>query len=178
MATPANQITDAYVQQFSDNFYTVSQQKKSRLEPYVRIKDGIVGASTTVDRIGATTAKKRTSRNADTPLIKTPFDRRVMLLGDYEWADLLDDQDKIRLLTDPASDVMAAGISALLSVGNTVLNEDNNMSSRDFLTFLEPSGLPPFSRPMFPMSGFPRAMCLIIFQLFFFAEYIIDLFID
>lgn len=106
-------ITEAFAQQYADNFILVAQQKKSRLEACVRPNPGIVGASKTVERAGATTARKRTTRNDDSPLIKTPFDRRWIDLADYDWGDLIDDQDKIRLMTDPTSVVVQAGVSSL-----------------------------------------------------------------
>lgn len=107
------EISDVHVKQFTDNFILRSQQQKSRLEPHVRHEDGIVGVSTTVDRVGATAGQKKTSRNSDTPLIKTPFDRRVLFLSDYEWADLLDKEDKKKMITDPTSAVMRSGVAAL-----------------------------------------------------------------
>ena len=113
MATPTGTITEAFVQQYADNFLLVSQQKKSRLESCCRPNMGIVGASKSVDRAGSTSSRKRTSRNEDSPLIKTPFDRRWLDLVDYDWGDLIDDQDKLKMLIDPTSAVIASGVAAL-----------------------------------------------------------------
>lgn len=38
----------------------------------------------------------------------TPHSRRMVTLSDYEWADLVDDQDKIRMLIDPTSEYAMA----------------------------------------------------------------------
>ncbi len=55
------------------------------------------------DQVGKTTAQLRTSRHADTPQLDTPHSRRRVSLADYEWADLIDNADKVRLLIDPTS---------------------------------------------------------------------------
>lgn len=107
------EITEAFVKQYADNFLLVSQQKKSRLEECVRVDGSIVGASKTVDAVGSSSARKRTTRNEDSPLIKTPFFRRWIDLADYDWGDLIDDEDKIRLMTDPTSAVVQVGVAAL-----------------------------------------------------------------
>lgn len=106
-------ITEAFAQQYADNFIMVSQQKKSRLEQCCRVDSDIVGASKTVERIGSSSARKRTTRHDDSPVMDTPFDRRWVDLADYDWGDLVDDQDKIRLLTDPTSSVVQVGVAAL-----------------------------------------------------------------
>jgi hypothetical protein len=49
------------------------------------------------------TARKVTTRHDDSPLISTPHDRRRVSLVDYDWGDLIDNQDRVRLLVDPGS---------------------------------------------------------------------------
>jgi hypothetical protein len=58
-------------------------------------------------------AVKRTTRHADTPLIETPHDRRWVFPEDYEWADLIDDQDKLRVIADPTSPYAINGAMAM-----------------------------------------------------------------
>lgn len=113
MAAPTGTISEAQAQQYASNFILVSQQKKSRLEGCVRVNSGITGASKTVERAGSTSAQLRTTRNGDSPLIKTPFDRRWIDLADYEWGDIIDDQDKAKMIADPMSTVLAAGVGAM-----------------------------------------------------------------
>lgn len=101
-------ITEAFVQQYSSNVFMLSQQKGSVLRPYVR-QESINGKSKAFDRIGAVDPVLKTSRHSDTPQLDTPHSRRWCFLADYEWADLIDDLDKVRLLNDPQSEyVMAA----------------------------------------------------------------------
>lgn len=107
------QVTEAFVQQFSANFVHLAQQMESRFQGAVRIESGIVGDSKKINRIGATAAQKRTTRHGDTPLIETPHSTRWIDLEDYEWADLVDELDKKKLLADPTSDYLKAGVSAM-----------------------------------------------------------------
>ena len=44
-----------------------------------------------------------TGRHQDTPLVNVPHDRRRVSLRDFDWAELIDRPDRIRLLIDPTS---------------------------------------------------------------------------
>ncbi len=123
-------ITEAFVKQYADNFILLSQQKKSRLEQAVRLESGIVGGSKSVDAVGSVTARKRTTRNEDSPLIKTPFSRRWLDLADYDWGDLLDDQDKIKMLVDPTSSVVQTGVASLNRAKDQVILDAMRGSAR------------------------------------------------
>jgi hypothetical protein len=70
-------------------------------------------AAKAVEQVGAVNAQKRTQRHGDTPLISTPSDARWIYPVDYEWADLIDDQDKLRMLIDPQSSYAQNGAYAL-----------------------------------------------------------------
>ena len=52
------------------------------------------------EQVGVATAVKRTTRHADTLQVDTPHSRRRVSLVDYEYADLIDNQDKVRTLID------------------------------------------------------------------------------
>lgn len=102
------QITEAFVKEFSDNVVMLSQQRGTRLRPYVR-QESIKGKAKSFDRIGATEMVQKTGRHSNTPQIDTPHSRRWCFLADWEWADLVDDLDKVRILNEPTSEyVMAA----------------------------------------------------------------------
>jgi len=90
----------------------LSQQKGSLLRKAVEI-ESVVGKNAFFDQVGAATAQKRTSRHSDTPQIDTPHARRRVSLVDYEYADLIDNQDKIRTLIDPTSSYALAAAYAL-----------------------------------------------------------------
>jgi hypothetical protein len=102
-------ITEAFVQEFGANIYMLSQQKGSKLRPFVR-NETINGKSKAFDRIGAVDdPQEKTGRHSNTPQVDTEHSRRWCFLKDYHWADLIDDTDKIRVLNEPTSEyVMAA----------------------------------------------------------------------
>ena len=91
----SSQITTAFVQQYSNNVAMLSQQKGSLLRASVDV-ESVVGKNSFFDQVGVATAQKRVTRHADTPQIDTPHSRRRCSLVDYEYADLIDKQDKVR----------------------------------------------------------------------------------
>ena len=107
------QVTEAFAQQFADNFMHVAQQKLSRFEPCVNVESGIRGISKSINRLGQRTANRRTTRHADTPLNDQPHSTRFVDLFDWDDGDAIDDQDKIRMLVDPQSDYVNAMVAAL-----------------------------------------------------------------
>ncbi len=98
----STQVTTAFVQQFSANIALLSQQRGSLFRNAVRTET-VTGEKAFFDQVGSAAAIKRTSRHADTPLVDTPHSRRMVTMSDYEWADLIDDPDKVRMLADPTS---------------------------------------------------------------------------
>jgi hypothetical protein len=108
----SNQITTAFVQQYSNNVQMLSQQKGSLLRSAVDVET-VVGKNAFFDQVGSALAVKRTTRHADTPQMDTPHARRRVSLVDYEYADLIDNQDKIRTLIDPTSSYASAAAFAL-----------------------------------------------------------------
>lgn len=117
----SNQITEAFVQQFADNFLHVAQQTTSRLESAVMVESGIVGMSKSINRLGQRTAQRRIARHADTPINDQPHSTRFVDLFDWEDGDMIDDQDKIRLLVDPSSDYVKAIVNSLNRAKDDVL---------------------------------------------------------
>jgi hypothetical protein len=107
------EVTTAFVQQYTTNVELLLQQKGSRLMRAVMQSSYTGKAAKCVEQIGAVTAQVRTTRHGDTPLISTPHDARWVFPTDYEWADLIDDQDKLRMLIDPQSPYAQNGAFAL-----------------------------------------------------------------
>jgi len=108
----STQITTAFVNQFSANIQMLSQQMGSLLRAAVDV-ESVNGEKAFFDQVGEAAAVLRTSRHADTPLIDTPHSRRMVTMSDYEYADLIDDQDKVRLLVDPTSTYSRAAAAAM-----------------------------------------------------------------
>lgn len=106
-------VTTAFVQQYTTNVQLLLQQKGSKLRDFCTMGSYTGKAAKAVEQIGAVTAQKKTSRHSDTPLISTPHDARWVYPEDYEWADMIDDQDKLRMLIDPTSPYAQNGAYAL-----------------------------------------------------------------
>ena len=108
----STQITTAFVNQFSANVQMLSQQMGSLLRNAVDT-ESVNGEKAFFDQVGQAAAVLRTSRHQDTPLVDTPHTRRMVTMSDYEYADLIDDQDKVRLLVDPTSTYSRAAAAAM-----------------------------------------------------------------
>lgn len=96
------QVDTALVNAYKANIEIQFQQKGSRLRAAVR-QESQHAEFDFYDRIGPVDAVEVTSRHGDTPLISTPHDRRRVSMRDFDWADMIDRPDKIRMLADPTS---------------------------------------------------------------------------
>lgn len=110
------QVSTALVNSYRANLEIQFQQRGSRLRPFVRIESQN-SEFDFHDRIGPTEAIKIEGRHTDTPLVSTPHDRRRVALEDYDWADLVDRKDKIRMLADPTS---AYTVNAVYALGRSM----------------------------------------------------------
>lgn len=108
----STQVTTAFSQQFSANVQLLSQQRGSILRAGVS-EESVTGEKAFFDQVGAAAAVKRTSRHSDTPLVETPHSRRMVTMDSYEWGDLIDDADKVRMLIDPTSTYAQAAAFAM-----------------------------------------------------------------
>lgn len=104
-------ITTAFVDQFKANILLLSQQKEAKLRGCCRLED-MTGDTMFVERIGATQAQPIGARHGDTPLISTPHSRRKLTVEDYNWADLIDKLDKLKMLIDPQSTYAQNAVAA------------------------------------------------------------------
>lgn len=107
------EVNTAFVQQYTTNVQLLLQQRGSKLRETVTMGSYTGKAAKAVEQIGSVTAQARTTRHADTPLISTPHDARWVFPTDYEWADMIDDQDKLRMLIDPTSPYALNGAYSL-----------------------------------------------------------------
>ena len=90
----------------------LSQQKGSLLRRAVS-EESVVGEKAFFDQVGSATAQKRTSRHQDTPISDTPHSRRMVTMDHWEYADLIDDPDKVSMLIDPTSSYANAAAYAI-----------------------------------------------------------------
>lgn len=116
------QVDTALVQSYRANIEIKFQQMGSKLRPYVR-NETQNAEFDFYDRIGATDAIEVVNRHSDTPLVSTPHDRRRVALRDFDWADLIDNKDKLRMLADPTSSYVTNAVWALGRKQDDVLIE-------------------------------------------------------
>lgn len=108
----STQVTTAFVQQYAANVMMLAQQKGSKLREAVRVEN-VTGKQAFFDQIGATAARRRTSRHSDTPRMDTPHTRRRCSVEDFDWADIIDQEDKLRMLIDPTSTYAKSAANAM-----------------------------------------------------------------
>lgn len=131
----SSSITNAFVQEYSENVYTLAQQKGSKLRNTVTVESGIRGEYAFKDRVGPVTYNVVINRNGDTPLNSTPFSRRRVQLVGRDWGDLVDTLDKVQMLIDPTS---ATALVAGWTMGRAI---DDSIISAFFGTAYANSGL-------------------------------------
>jgi hypothetical protein len=102
VSTATSTAMNAHVEQFKDQVTYLAQQQMSRLRSCVRA-EMVRGQTHNFERIGATDAVKKTDRHSVTPVLDTPHSRRRLQMEDFTWADLVDEEDLIRMLIEPKS---------------------------------------------------------------------------
>lgn len=108
----STQIEAWRVEAYKRNVIMLSQQKGSRLQMTCNVDGDVIGKRCYFDRIGLTEPQQMTSRHADTPLMDTPHTRRSATMADYNWADLVDRVDKLKIINDPTSPYAQVAVSA------------------------------------------------------------------
>ena len=108
----ANTITQAFVQQFQDNLIHLAQQKGSRLRGSVN-EQSVTGEKFHFERLGTVAAVAKTTRHTNTPVLDVPHSRRTATMSDYHWADLIDNEDKVRMLVTPESHYARSGANSM-----------------------------------------------------------------
>lgn len=109
----SNEIPSSFVKQFSSNVYHLSQQKDSRIWSLFNRKEAINGEEKYFDRIGTVDAMEKVGRHSDVTFQDTPYSRRRLTMRDYYWADLVDKEDKLRIIHSPESEYALAARAAM-----------------------------------------------------------------
>lgn len=139
----ANEVSTAFVQQFSDQVILLAQQKGSRLRSSVTERS-ITGNAAYFERLGPTEVLLKTSRHSPTPNVEPVHSRRMVVIASYNWNMLLDPQDEIRMLIDPKAVyaqnaahsfgrkmddlIIAAATGTSISVSSSIPDADNRTS--------------------------------------------------
>lgn len=106
------EVTTAMVNQFNSNVFHLSQQKGSRLKGMIK-SNSQNAESEFYDRIGTVLAKEKQGRHSDVEYSDTPHSRRKVTMKDFYFADLVDKEDKLRLIQDPESEYSKAAYMTL-----------------------------------------------------------------
>ena len=133
----ANTITKAFVQQFQDNLIHLAQQKGSRLRSAIN-EQSVKGEKFHFERLGTVAAVAKTTRHTNTPVLDVPHSRRTASMSDYHWADLIDNEDKVRMLVTPESHYARSGANSMAraiddliiaaATGNAVDGDGSNVA--------------------------------------------------
>lgn len=109
----SQQIPTHFVQQYTTNIQLLLQQKGSKLRNAVMTSSHNGKQAVAVDQWGPVAASKRTGRYQPLLPQDTPSDRRWVFPNDYDWNDLIDNFDKLRMITDPQSSYVTNGTYAM-----------------------------------------------------------------
>lgn len=106
------EITTAFVQQFTGAVRHLGQQQYARFRGAV-LEDQVTGESAYMEQMGATAAARVTARHTDSPIMNSQHLRRRIAPYGYRWGDLIDREDRVRMLIDPASNYAKAAAMAM-----------------------------------------------------------------
>lgn len=106
------QVDTAFVKQFNSTVAAKLQQEGSRIRGCVT-EETMNGEEQFFEQVGPVAAQEVTTRHGDSPLISTPHDRRRITLRFFDWGDLIDNFDKVRMLIDPTSPYTTNAVNAL-----------------------------------------------------------------
>lgn len=95
-------IEQSFVTQFSNSVHLLSEQRMARLLPTVSVEQ-TSGEAKAFERIGTgdDLPNDVTTRHGDTPLNDIPHSRRWVHPITFDYANLIDKKDQVKLLIDP-----------------------------------------------------------------------------
>ncbi len=105
-------IDNVFVKQFEADVHLAYQQMGTKLRSTVRSKSGVIGASTTFQKVGRGTASTK-SRHGIVPVMNLNHEPVECLLMDYYAGDWVDSLDELKTNIDERRIVASAGAYAL-----------------------------------------------------------------
>ena len=105
-------IDNVFVKQFEADVHLAYQQMGTKLRSTVRSKSGVIGASTTFQKVGRGTASTK-SRHGIVPVMNLNHEPVECLLMDYYAGDWVDSLDELKTNIDERRVVASAGAYAL-----------------------------------------------------------------
>jgi hypothetical protein len=95
-------ISNAFVEQFADVVRHLAQQGDTRLRPHV-YEVPLTGEAYNFDRLAESDAVEKTTSRTVTPFVDPVWSRRVVAPKTFQWADTIENADKVQMLIDPQS---------------------------------------------------------------------------
>lgn len=105
-------IDQVFVKQFEADVHLAYQQMGTKLRSTIRSKSGVVGASTTFQKVGRGTASTK-SRHGIVPVMNLNHEPVECILQDYYAGDWVDALDELKTNVDERRVVASAGAYAL-----------------------------------------------------------------
>lgn len=112
-------IPVSFVQQYTKNLQMLCQQKGSKLRGLVSVEQ-VKGECAYFEQIGAVEATEAAARNGggytyhtETPITDTPYSRRRLDMTTFRLADLIENDDRVKLLIDPTNQTAQTFANAL-----------------------------------------------------------------
>ncbi len=105
-------IDNVFIKQFEADVHLAYQQMGTKLRATVRSKSGVIGASTTFQKVGRGTAATK-SRHGIVPVMNLNHEPVECLLQDYYAGDWVDALDELKTNVDERRVVASAGAYAL-----------------------------------------------------------------
>ncbi len=105
-------IDNVFVKQFEADVHLAYQQMGTKLRSTIRSKTGVVGASTTFQKVGKGTASTK-SRHGIVPVMNLNHEPVECILQDYYAGDWVDALDELKTNVDERRVVASAGAYAL-----------------------------------------------------------------
>lgn len=96
----SNQVTAATIQSYTSMVMPLLQQQGTRLMNRVSKRNFTGKAAKVLEQIGKQTATERTTRHADTTYNDTPHAARWLHPRTWDVADLIDNEDKMKMLIE------------------------------------------------------------------------------
>lgn len=95
-------IDNVFIDEFEGNLISLAQQRMSHLRSCVQ-EVSSSGKSHAWDRIGAVAMSSKSTRGGATPVVDTPFSRRLSIPASYNVGDLVAHYETVQMLPDPNS---------------------------------------------------------------------------
>lgn len=105
-------VDQAFVKQYEAEVHVAYQQKEAKLRNFLRLKTGVVGASTTFQKMGKGVATQKTRQGNVVPMDLT-HTNETATLSDWYAPDYIDSLDEAKIKHNERQVIVTSGASAL-----------------------------------------------------------------